>query len=65
MSQTTEPTPPRCATCRHWETWAYWAPGYEGKRKCDRLSAHLSLDAGTHAVTGPDFGCTLHELKEE
>ncbi len=56
---------PRCATCK------WWDPESKGvkSRICDLLSYRYveGFDAnnGVGIVTGPDFGCVLHEPKEQ
>jgi hypothetical protein len=51
------PSIPRCATCKHWVS--HEAAGY-----CPELGRYLGAARGIAVVTGPAFGCALHETKE-
>lgn len=69
---------PRCRTCKHWtqQTEAFdiatrrlgtcerWRRGY-GVESADVADneALVEDDEGWGNLTGPDFGCVLHEVK--
>jgi len=66
---------PTCSTCVHWSLWDDYF--HESFRYCDgvnrdhdiikdfRLDVRADDDQGLSAylITGPDFGCNLHESK--